>query len=52
VVSEIVYLRHDLRERVEATRTRLDAADADPDDPVDVEVLLEHTPLGEVPMVY
>jgi hypothetical protein len=27
-------------------------AGADPDDLVEIEVLLEHTPLGEVPMVY
>jgi hypothetical protein len=33
-------------------RARLVAAGADPDDLVDIEVLLEHTPLGEVPMVY
>jgi hypothetical protein len=25
---------------------------SNPDDLVDIEVLLEHTPLGEVPMVY
>ena len=49
---EFVYLRDDLRERLEATRARLVAAGADPDDQVDIEVLLEHTPLGEVPMVY
>lgn len=52
VVGEFVYLRDDLRERLEATRARLVAAGADPDDLVDIEVLLEHTPLGEVPMVY
>jgi hypothetical protein len=52
VVGEFVYLRDDLRERLEATRARLVAAGADPDDVVDIEVLLEHTPLGEVPMVY
>ncbi len=44
VVGEFVYLRDDLRERLEATRARLVAAGADPDDPVDIEVLLEHTP--------
>jgi hypothetical protein len=52
VVGEFVYLRDDLRERLEATCARLVAAGADPDDLVDIEVLLEHTPLGEVPMVY
>ena len=52
VVGEFVYLRDDLRERLEATRARLVAAGADPDDLVEIEVLLEHTPLGEVPMVY
>jgi len=52
VVCEFVYLRDDLRERLEATRARLVAAGAVPDDLVDIEVLLEHTPLGEVPMVY
>ncbi len=52
VVGEFVYLRDDLRERLEATRARLVDAGADPDDLVDIEVLLEHTPLGEVPMVY
>jgi hypothetical protein len=52
VVGEFVYLRDDLRERLEATRARLVTAGADPDDLVDIEVLLEHTPLGEVPMVY
>jgi hypothetical protein len=52
VVGEFVYLRDDLRERLEATRARLVAAGADPDDLADIEVLLEHTPLGEVPMVY
>jgi hypothetical protein len=52
VVGEFVYLRDDLRERLEATRARRVAAGADPDDLVDIEVLLEHTPLGEVPMVY
>jgi hypothetical protein len=52
VVGEFVYLRDDLRERLEAVRARLVAAGGDPDDLVDIEVLLEHTPLGEVPMVY
>ena len=52
VVGEFVYLRDDLCERLEATRARLVAAGADLDDLVDIEVLLEHTPLGEVPMVY
>jgi len=52
VVGEFVYLRDDLRERLEATRARLVAAGADPDELVDIEVLLEQTPLGEVPMVY
>jgi hypothetical protein len=52
VVGEFVYLRDDLHERLEATRARLVAAGADPDDLVNIEVLLEHTPLGEVPMVY
>jgi hypothetical protein len=51
VVGEFVYLRDDLRERLEATRARLVAAGVDLDDLVDIEVLLEHTPLGEVPMV-
>jgi hypothetical protein len=50
--GEFVYLRDDPRERLEATCTRLVTAGADPDDLVDIEVLLEHTPLGEVPMVY
>lgn len=50
--GEFVYLRDDLRERLVVTCTRLVAAGADPDDLVDIEVLLEHTPLGEVPMVY
>jgi hypothetical protein len=50
--GEFVYLRDDQRERFEATRAPLGAAGADPDDLVDIEVLLEHTPLGEVPMVY
>ncbi len=40
--GEFVYLRDDLRERLEATRARLVAAGADPDDLVDIEVLLEH----------
>jgi hypothetical protein len=52
VVGELVYLRDDLRERLEVTRARLVATGADPDDLVDIEVLLEHPPLGEVPMVY
>jgi hypothetical protein len=49
--GQLVYLRDDLRERLEATRARLVAAGVDLDDLVDIEVLLEHTPLGEVPMV-
>jgi hypothetical protein len=52
VVGEFVYLRDDLRERLEATRAQMVAAGADPDDLVDIDVLLEHTPLCEVPMVY
>jgi hypothetical protein len=35
VVGEFVYLRDDLRDRLEATRARLVAAGADPDDLVD-----------------
>jgi hypothetical protein len=50
--GEFVYLWDDLRERLEATCTRLVTAGADPDDLVDIEVPLEHAPLGEVPMVY
>ncbi len=52
MVSEIVYLRHDLRERLEAIRARLVAAGADPDDLVDIEVMLAHTPLDEMPMIH
>lgn len=51
-VGDFVYLREDLQARMDATRAETAAAGADPDDLVDIEVLLEHTPLGEVPMVY
>ena len=52
VVGDFVYLRDDLKARIDATRAEIAAAEGDPDDLSDIELLLEQIPLGEVPMVY
>jgi hypothetical protein len=52
VVGEFVYLRSNLKARMDATRAEIAAAGGDPDDLSDIELLLEQVPLGEVPMVY
>ena len=52
VVGDFVYLRDDLKARMDATRAEIAAAGGDPDDLSDIDLLLEQVPLGEVPMVY
>jgi hypothetical protein len=52
VVGVFVYLRDDLKARMDATRAKIAAAGGDPDDLSDIDLLLEQVPLGEVPRVY
>ncbi len=48
-----VYLREDLESRLEAARQALIDAGTDEDDlPDDIEILMEHTDLGLVPLIY
>jgi len=50
-VGEFDFIRDDLRERLDAAREQLNPSDDD-DYVSDLEVLLKHTFLGRVPMVY
>ena len=50
-VGEFDFIRDDLRERLDAAREQLDLSDDD-DYVSDLDVLLRHTFLGGVPMVY
>ena len=52
MVGDFVYLRDDLKARMDATWAEIAGAGGDPDDLSDIELLLDQVPLGEVPMVY
>lgn len=50
-VGEFDFIREDLRERLDTAREQLEQR-RDDDYISDLDVLLEHTPLGRVPVVY